>query len=115
MRSRPGSVDCLGTSASAFGATSGAPPAAASADGCRTGGSARGAADGDAGARELALLVDRFREAAAGRGQVMFVAGDAGIGKSRLLHELRQAIAEAGLPATWLEGQCVSFGQPIPR
>jgi class 3 adenylate cyclase/tetratricopeptide (TPR) repeat protein len=65
-------------------------------------------------ARELALLVDHFREAAAGRGQVMFVAGDAGIGKSRLLHELRQAIAEAGLPATWLEGQCVSFGQSIP-
>jgi len=65
-------------------------------------------------ARELALVMDRFHEASAGRGQVVFVAGEAGIGKSRLLHEVRQAIAEAGLPATWLEGQCVSFGQSIP-
>jgi class 3 adenylate cyclase/tetratricopeptide (TPR) repeat protein len=64
--------------------------------------------------RELALLVDRFRDAAAGRGQVVFVAGDAGIGKSRLLHELRRALAELALPVTWLEGQCVSFGQSIP-
>ena len=65
-------------------------------------------------ARELAHVVDRFREAAAGRGQVVFVAGEAGIGKSRLLYETRQAIAEAELPVTWLEGQCVSFGQSIP-
>ena len=64
--------------------------------------------------RELALLVDRFREAAAGRGQVVFVAGDAGIGKSRLLHEARRAIGGLALPVTWLEGQCVSFGQSIP-
>ncbi len=64
--------------------------------------------------RELALLVDRFREAAAGRGQVVFVAGDAGIGKSRLLYELRRALGDLALPVTWLEGQCVSFGQSIP-
>ncbi|HKW95157.1 MAG TPA: adenylate/guanylate cyclase domain-containing protein, partial [Methylomirabilota bacterium] len=64
--------------------------------------------------RELALLLDRFREAAAGHGQVVFVAGEAGIGKSRLLHELRHALDEQALPATWLEGQCVSFGQSIP-
>ena len=64
--------------------------------------------------RELALLVDRFREAAAGRGQVVFVAGDAGIGKSRLLHELRRSLGDLALPVTWLEGQCVSFGQSIP-
>ena len=61
-----------------------------------------------------ALLVDRFREAAAGRGQVVFVAGDAGIGKSRLLHELRRALGELAIAVTWLEGQCVSFGQSIP-
>ena len=64
--------------------------------------------------RELGLLVDRFREAAGGRGQVVFVAGEAGIGKSRLLHELRRALADLILDATWLEGQCISFGQSIP-
>ena len=65
-------------------------------------------------ARERDLLIDRFREAAAGRGQVVFVAGEAGIGKSRLIHEFRRALAELKLSATWLEGQCVSFGQSIP-
>ena len=57
--------------------------------------------------RELGLLVDHFRETAAGRGQVVFVAGDAGIGKSRLLHELRRVLGELALPMTWLEGQCL--------
>jgi class 3 adenylate cyclase/tetratricopeptide (TPR) repeat protein len=65
-------------------------------------------------ARELDILHERFREARAGRGQVVFVAGEAGIGKSRLLLEFRRRLAEAGEDATWLEGQCVSFGQAIP-
>ena len=64
--------------------------------------------------RERGLLLDRFGEVAAGRGQVVFIAGDAGIGKSRLLHEFRRALEEAGPRPTWLEGQCVSFGQSIP-
>jgi tetratricopeptide (TPR) repeat protein len=64
--------------------------------------------------RELDILGDRFREARSGRGQVVFVAGEAGIGKSRLLLEFRRGLAEAGEDATWLEGQCVSFGQSIP-
>ena len=64
--------------------------------------------------RELDILRERFREARSGRGQVVFVSGEAGIGKSRLLLEFRRALAEAGEDATWLEGQCVSFGQAIP-
>jgi class 3 adenylate cyclase/tetratricopeptide (TPR) repeat protein len=64
--------------------------------------------------RELGVLLDRFADAAAGRGQVVFVAGEAGIGKSRLLHELRRALSARGDRMTWLEGQCVSFGQSIP-
>ena len=64
--------------------------------------------------RELDTLRERFREAQLGRGQVVFVAGEAGIGKSRLLLEFRRSLAEAGEDATWLEGQCVSFGQSIP-
>ena len=65
-------------------------------------------------ARELDTLGDRFREVRAGRGQVVFVAGEAGIGKSRLLLEFRRGLAAAGEDATWLEGQCVSFGPSIP-
>jgi class 3 adenylate cyclase/tetratricopeptide (TPR) repeat protein len=65
-------------------------------------------------ARELDILRERFGEARSGRGQVVLVAGDAGIGKSRLLLEFRRGLAETGEDATWLEGQCVSFGQAIP-
>ena len=65
-------------------------------------------------ARELDILRERFRETRSGRGQVVFVAGEAGIGKSRLLLEFRRGLAETGEDATWLEGQCVSFGQAIP-
>jgi class 3 adenylate cyclase len=65
-------------------------------------------------ARELEILRERFREARSGRGQVVFVTGEAGIGKSRLLLEFRRQLAEENEDATWLEGQCVSFGQAIP-
>ena len=64
--------------------------------------------------RELATLVELFDEAKQGRGQVVFVAGDAGIGKSRLVYELRRELALAGEDASWLEGRCVSFAQTIP-
>jgi tetratricopeptide (TPR) repeat protein len=65
-------------------------------------------------AQEVETLVGRFAEAKAGRGQVVFISGDAGIGKSRLLLEFRRRLAEAGESVTWLEGQCISFGQSIP-
>src|SRR5712691_4658251 len=63
---------------------------------------------------EVATLVERFTAAKTGRGQVVFISGDAGIGKSRLLLEFRRRLAEAGEAVTWLEGQCISFGQSIP-
>jgi class 3 adenylate cyclase/tetratricopeptide (TPR) repeat protein len=64
--------------------------------------------------REVAQLEDLFRQAKSGRGQVVFIVGEAGIGKSRLVYELRRRLAEAGERATLLEGRCVSFGQSIP-
>ena len=45
---------------------------------------------------------------------MVFVSGDAGIGKSRLLFEFQQQLAAANEEVTWLEGRCVSFGASIP-
>ncbi|MBI2528976.1 MAG: AAA family ATPase [Candidatus Rokubacteria bacterium] len=61
------------------------------------------------GRREaLGTLARAWSAARAGRGQVVSLVGEAGIGKSRLLLELRR---QAGGAATWLEGRCLSFGQ----
>jgi class 3 adenylate cyclase/tetratricopeptide (TPR) repeat protein len=64
--------------------------------------------------RELAVLLDLFQQAKVGHGQVVSITGEACIGKSRLVLEFRHALAAAGETATWLEGQCLSFGQAIP-
>jgi class 3 adenylate cyclase/tetratricopeptide (TPR) repeat protein len=59
----------------------------------------------------ITTLGRAFSQARAGRGQAVFVVGDAGIGKSRLLLEFRHRVRDQ---ATWIEGDCISFGQPIP-
>jgi class 3 adenylate cyclase/tetratricopeptide (TPR) repeat protein len=64
--------------------------------------------------RPLATLGELFTDVKAGRGQVIFVSGEAGIGKSRLLLEFRRLLAAANEEVTWLEGRCVSFGASIP-
>jgi class 3 adenylate cyclase/tetratricopeptide (TPR) repeat protein len=56
----------------------------------------------------LAVLTHAFAAVRSGRGQVVYVLGDAGLGKSRLLLELRRQVTGE---ATWLEGRCLSFGQ----
>jgi class 3 adenylate cyclase len=58
--------------------------------------------------RELAALEEAMEAAAAGHGQLVFVVGEAGIGKSRLLLEFRRALAERS--HTWVEGRCASYG-----
>src|ERR1043166_2653640 len=64
--------------------------------------------------RDLATLMDVHARVTAGQGQVVFIAGEAGIGKSRLLLEFRKRLAAGGEPPTWLEGRCISFGQSSP-
>jgi tetratricopeptide (TPR) repeat protein len=56
----------------------------------------------------LATLDRAFATARRGRGQVAYVVGEAGMGKSRLLLELRR---RAGEEVLWLEGRCLSFGR----
>ena len=60
---------------------------------------------------ELTLLQERWAEAKAGRGQVILLMGEAGIGKSRLLLEFQRRLE--GEPVTWLTGRCISYGQEM--
>jgi predicted ATPase len=61
---------------------------------------------------ELELLQDRLQSATRGRGQVVGIAGDAGLGKSRMIFEFRQS--QVGQPGTYLEGHCYSYGTATP-
>ena len=45
--------------------------------------------------REIALLLDRWRHATEGEGQIALLSGEAGIGKSRMLATLRERIGDA--------------------
>ena len=75
--------------------------------------------------RPLRQLTEVFDAATTGRGQVAVVIGEPGIGKSRLLAELKQHVLggpAAGLgdahrdhrAPTWVEGRCVSYGRNLP-
>jgi class 3 adenylate cyclase/tetratricopeptide (TPR) repeat protein len=59
--------------------------------------------------RELSALREAFAAASAGQGQVVFLVGDAGIGKSRLLFEFRREFEQQ--PHLWFEGRCASYGK----
>jgi class 3 adenylate cyclase len=56
---------------------------------------------------EVLRLSAAVGELRTGRGQVLLLLGEAGIGKTRLLAELRSLAADT---ATWLEGHCLSYG-----
>jgi class 3 adenylate cyclase/tetratricopeptide (TPR) repeat protein len=61
---------------------------------------------------DLATLETAFAAAEQGRGQVVFLVGEAGIGKSRLLYELRERLGERA--SLWLEGRCASYAARTP-
>ena len=62
---------------------------------------------------ELALLDGLAAHARDGKGHVVSIVGEPGIGKSRLLHEfIEQVAAPSGM--TVLEGRCVSYGSLVP-
>jgi predicted ATPase len=62
--------------------------------------------------RELATFEALFAQVEAGHGQVVGIVAEAGGGKSRLLYEFRQRLAEKRV--TYLEGRCLSYGSTIP-
>ena len=63
---------------------------------------------------QLARLEQLFGVAAAGQGRVACVLGEPGMGKSRLLAELRENVERADATAHWIEGRCLSYGETIP-
>ena len=63
-------------------------------------------------ASELNLLTDRWQQACSGDGQVVFLSGEAGIGKSRILHELRDLLGESPYVST--RYQCSPFNSNTP-
>lgn len=62
--------------------------------------------------RELEQLEATWREAANGAVRVVGIVGEAGLGKSRLVHEFRARLGEGG--AFFLNGQCTAEGQTTP-
>jgi DNA-binding NtrC family response regulator/tetratricopeptide (TPR) repeat protein len=63
---------------------------------------------------ELRLLDERVERARSGRGQVVSIVGEPGIGKSRLLRKLRRRWEAGASRATWLEGRAMPYGRPMP-
>jgi class 3 adenylate cyclase/predicted ATPase len=56
---------------------------------------------------ELSLLLDRWQKAKEGEGQVVLLSGIPGVGKSRLVHELKASIQDA--PYALLNYQCSPY------
>ena len=62
--------------------------------------------------RELALLHDCLARVEGGRGQIVGIVGEAGVGKSRLLYEFHTSLVAGRVH--WLTGHCVAHGQTTP-
>ena len=61
---------------------------------------------------ELAQLADRLALACAGRGQAVGTVGEAGVGKSRIVHEFARSLASADV--VYAVGQCTGQSQFTP-
>jgi DNA-binding NtrC family response regulator/tetratricopeptide (TPR) repeat protein len=61
---------------------------------------------------ELDALRNQLEAARRGRGQIVGIGGDPGIGKSRLILEFRQGLPVE--PGTYLESHCHSYGGSVP-
>ncbi len=62
--------------------------------------------------REMATLEELRGRAAAGEGQVVGIAAEAGAGKSRLVYEFQRRLWEQPVP--FLAGRCISYGGGVP-
>jgi class 3 adenylate cyclase len=58
--------------------------------------------------KEMVTLKEAFEKAQSGSGQVVGIVGEAGVGKSRILLEVRNMLS--GDENTYLEGRCLHYG-----
>jgi len=66
---------------------------------------------------QLAVAREAADSVLGGTGGILFITGEAGIGKSRLSGEMRALFEAAESPRgapLWLEGRCVSYGESLP-
>ena len=68
---------------------------------------------------ELGVVDEALREATSGKGSVVFVVGEPGLGKTRLVQECRKRFmawvgAGTGRLPLWLEGRCASYAASTP-
>ena len=63
-------------------------------------------------AHERDLLRELLARVKGGQGQVVAILGEAGVGKSRLVHEFHKSVKDEWL--TWLEGHCAPYAQGTP-
>ncbi len=68
---------------------------------------------------ELSLIDKALREAMSGAGSVLFLVGEPGLGKTRLVQECRKRFmawvgAGTGRLPLWLEGRCASYASSTP-
>jgi predicted ATPase len=61
---------------------------------------------------ELKHLLNLWDDSKQGNGQVVFIVGEAGIGKSRLVFEIFRKLSKEDI--TWLEGHSLSHGRNMP-
>ena len=65
-------------------------------------------------AAEFQLVHEKLEDVREGRGSLVAVIGEAGLGKSRLLAEVRKlATADSRSPVAWLEGRALSYEQAV--
>ena len=62
--------------------------------------------------KEIEALQEAFEKARSGKSQVVGIVGEAGVGKSRLLLELKNVLSKSEY--TYLEGHCLHYGASTP-
>jgi len=62
--------------------------------------------------REIELIRDGFERVKGGRGQVLFITAEAGVGKTRLIYELRKLVTNEEV--TFREARCLSYRRNDP-